>query len=140
MRPGPFCVLAPACGLGGRKLGSAPVAMIFHITRRAAWTAAQTSGRYEADSLTTEGFIHLSDRGQVLRTASTRFAGQTDLVLLCVAVDRLEAELRYEVGDPGSAERFPHLYGALNLDAVMSAPQFTEGTDGFSLPTTIPAP
>jgi len=35
-------------------------------------------------------------------------------------IDRLEAELRYEVGDPVSGELFPHLYGPLNLDAVVS--------------------
>jgi uncharacterized protein (DUF952 family) len=84
---------------------------------------------YEAD-----GFIHLSTREQVVRVANARFAGARDLVLLCVAVDRLGAPLRYEIGDPGSAELFPHLYGPLTADAVVEVLPFVEGPDGFSLP------
>jgi uncharacterized protein (DUF952 family) len=70
----------------------------------------------------------------VVRVANARFAGVRDLVLLCVAADRLEAPLRYEPGDPGSDELFPHLYGPLNADAVLRALPFTEGPDGFVLP------
>lgn len=66
--------------------------------------------------------------------ANARFAGAADLVLLCVAPDRLRAPLRYEVGDTGSDELFPHLYGPLNADAVVRALPFAEGSDGFALP------
>jgi uncharacterized protein (DUF952 family) len=70
----------------------------------------------------------------VVRVANARFAGARDLVLLCVAVDRLAAPLRYEVGDPGSAELFPHLYGPLNAEAVVRVVPFEEGAEGFALP------
>jgi uncharacterized protein (DUF952 family) len=70
----------------------------------------------------------------VVRVANARFAGVPDLVLLSVAVDRLAAPLRYERGDPGSEERFSHLYGPLNLDAVVRWTEFAEGPDGFALP------
>lgn len=66
--------------------------------------------------------------------ANARFAGAGDLVLLCVAVDRLAAPLRYEVGDPGSAELFPHLHGPLNAEAVVRVVPFEEGAEGFALP------
>jgi uncharacterized protein (DUF952 family) len=66
--------------------------------------------------------------------ANARFAGAADLVLLCVAADRLRAPLRHEVGDTGSDELFPHLYGPLNADAVVRALPFAEGSDGFALP------
>jgi uncharacterized protein (DUF952 family) len=46
----------------------------------------------------------------------------------------LRAPLRYEPGDPGSAELFPHLYGPLNADAVAAVLPFAEGPDGFALP------
>jgi uncharacterized protein (DUF952 family) len=110
--------------------------VILHITTRAAWDAARAAGRYEAPSLATEGFIHLSDPEQVVRVADARYSGVPDLVLLCVAADRLAAPLRYERSDAGE-ERFPHLYGALNLDAVVGVVPFPEGQDGFALPSTM---
>jgi uncharacterized protein (DUF952 family) len=69
-----------------------------------------------------------------VRVANARFGGARDLVLLCVATERLAAPLRYEPGDPGSDELFPHLYGPLNGDAVLQALPFSEGSDGFALP------
>jgi uncharacterized protein (DUF952 family) len=87
--------------------------VILHITTRSAWAAAEAAGRYEADSLATEGFIHLSEPHQVLRVADARFRGTTDdLVLLRVDPARLVAPLRHEVGEAETGETFPHLYGA----------------------------
>lgn len=107
--------------------------VIYHITPAAAWDAAQHAGVYAADSLATEGFIHLSTRAQVLWVADRFYAGQSGLVLLAVATERLAAELRYEESEPG--QRFPHLYGPLNLDAVIAAHLFAPGPDGsFKLP------
>ncbi|MGQ9927271.1 MAG: DUF952 domain-containing protein [Chloroflexaceae bacterium] len=102
--------------------------MIYHITRNAAWTAARAAGSYAADSLATEGFIHFSTRDQVLRVANTLFHGQTGLVLLVVDPARLSAPLRYEEAHPG--EYFPHLYGPLNLDAVVAMYPFSPQPDG----------
>jgi uncharacterized protein (DUF952 family)/quercetin dioxygenase-like cupin family protein len=93
--------------------------VIFHITTRSAWEAARASGRYEAPSLAAEGFIHLSDLDQVAGVAEARFSGEDDIVVLCAAADRLEAPLIYETSDAGE-ETFPHLYGPLNLDAVLA--------------------
>ena len=107
--------------------------LILHITTRPAWEAARAAGRYEAPSLAGEGFIHLSSPDQVLRVADARYSGTPDLVLLCVAADRLAAPLRDEVSDAGE-ETFPHLYGALNLDAVVAVVPFPEGDEGFALP------
>jgi uncharacterized protein (DUF952 family) len=108
--------------------------VIFHITTRGAWEAAERTGSYVPAAYEADGFIHLSDPGQVARVANARFAGARDLVLLCVAADRLAAPLRDEPGDPGSDELFPHLYGPLNLDAVVRVLPFVEGADGFALP------
>ena len=66
--------------------------------------------------------------------ANARFAGAQDLMLLCVATDRLSAPLRYEPGDPGSDELFPHLYGPLDAGAVTDVAPLQEGPDGFALP------
>jgi len=43
-----------------------------------------------------------------------RFAGRDDLVLLEIDPTRVQGQLRWEAG-------FPHLYGALEIEAVVSA-------------------
>ncbi|MFZ1996163.1 MAG: DUF952 domain-containing protein [Solirubrobacteraceae bacterium] len=112
------------------------------MTTRAEWEAAPWSGQYVAAGYEAEGFIHLSDPEQVARVANARFAGAQDLVLLCVAVNRLASPLRYEPGDPASDERFPHLYGPLNRDAVVRVLPLVEGPAGYALPAgaQVPAP
>jgi uncharacterized protein (DUF952 family) len=112
------------------------VSLIFHITQDSAWQAARQAGVYSADSLGSEGFIHLSTREQILWVAERFYKGQAGLVLLAVDPARLAAELRYEESEPG--QRFPHLYGPLNLDAVVGAHPFAPGPDGlFALPPAI---
>ncbi len=110
--------------------------LILHITPRSHWQQAQQLGAYEADSLATEGFIHFSDLHQVTRTANRFYKGQSDLVLLCVHPDALQSELRYDPIETG--EYFPHLYGPLNLDAVVQVVDFPPNETGnFELPTAI---
>jgi uncharacterized protein (DUF952 family) len=91
-------------------------ANVLHITTRGAWEQARAAGSYEPSSLEQEGFIHFSDPHQVAAVAKARCAGVDDLVLLHVSTERLTAPLKYEAADGDS---FPHLYGALNLDAVI---------------------
>ncbi len=84
-----------------------------------------------------QGFIHLSKRDQVVGTANRYYRDQRDLVLLVVDPAKLD-DLRYEApdGSPESDERFPHLYGALPLDAVIRVVDFPPepGGDWRSLP------
>jgi uncharacterized protein (DUF952 family) len=100
---------------------------LFHITSERAWLDAQAVGEYRALSLSTEGFIHLSTEAQWPRTAQRFFRGQTGLVLLSMLQERLTAEVKFE---PADGESFPHLYGALNLDAVTQAVPLRVEADG----------
>ena len=110
--------------------------LIVHIATRSAWEAARSSGRYEPPSFSVDGFIHFSEIDQVVAVANAAFPGARDLVLLCVAVDRLEAPLKYESSD-ADGESFPHLYGALHLDAVVSVVPFIEDDHGFAVPPEV---
>lgn len=118
---------------------------ILHILDATAWEIAQTSGAdYRVESLETQGFIHFSMAEQMPRTAQKHYAGRSDLRLLVVDVEKLTAKLVFEPpinpdGRPSSStEHFPHLYGALNLDAVRDIVDFPINPDGtFSLPVAI---
>ena len=121
--------------------------MIYHITTQAAWQAAKASGRYSPPSLANEGFIHCSRRDQVLAVANEFYRGQGELILLCIDEARLHAVLRWEapahpngVAIPSitGADQFPHLYGPLNLAAVVAALRFKEQPGGFALPPDLP--
>ena len=103
--------------------------MILHLTTAVAWAAAREAGAYTADSLQSEGFIHCSEPRQALWVANTRFRGRTDLVLLHIDPARLTAPVRYENLE-GGKEQFPHIYGPLNVDAVVGADPFPCTNDG----------
>jgi uncharacterized protein (DUF952 family) len=107
--------------------------MILHIVAESEWEHAKSIGEYKHPSLEREGFIHFSKPDQVVRVANFNFKGQTGLILLLVDEKRLKAKIEYEGESP--TDLFPHLYGALNLDAVVGTVAFPVKTDGsFSLP------
>jgi uncharacterized protein (DUF952 family) len=107
--------------------------LILHITQRERWDADRNAGEYRSDSLDTEGFIHCSTFAQVVGSANRFFHGQTDLVILVIASDRVAPEIRYEGVDPTNL--FPHIYGSLNIDAVDRVIPFSSQSDGsFVMP------
>jgi len=106
---------------------------ILHITTRTAWSAAQKAGQYLADSLASQGFIHCSLVRQALRVANLVFTGQHGLVLLVIDPARLTSELRWEPGVDLASDLFPHIYGPINLEAVIKVLDFEPGPDGMFL-------
>ena len=115
------------------------VRVILHIVRRSEWDEAVRRGSYAPESLRGEGFIHCSTQAQVIDTANRFYRGQRDLVVVCIEEQRLRAELRWEApAQPhgaASGELFPHLYGELNIDAVVKVAELPCEDDGsFRLP------
>jgi uncharacterized protein (DUF952 family) len=109
---------------------------ILHITKRQQWEDAKILGSYRADSLESEGFIHCSKSTQILKVAKRFFDNQTELVLLFIDSEKVQAEIRYEKAEMG--ELFPHIYGELNIDAVYQVIDFEAGEDGlFELPQEV---
>ena len=98
--------------------------MIYHVVTEANWqNALQTAGSggqgfYEAESLAKEGFIHTSKAEQVARVLERYYKNQSNLFLLHIDETKLTAPLKYELA-PSVNEEFPHIFGQLNLDAVV---------------------
>jgi len=102
---------------------------ILHIATQSAWRDAQQAGSYTGDTLTTDGFIHCALPKQVIAVANTLFHGRKDLLLLHIDANRVQADIRYEdLYDSG--EDYPHIYGPLNLAAVIEVVAFVPGADG----------
>jgi glutathione S-transferase len=109
---------------------------LYHLALRQEWQAARADGVYRRSTrglaLEEVGFIHLSEAHQVPATAARFYADvpAPELLLLTLDPQRLAAAgltVRREPADPqavesepaAAVERFPHLYGALPLEAVL---------------------
>ena len=113
---------------------------IFHVCARTAWDAAKSQGVYRgsADDRR-DGFIHFSDRPQIIESTETHHGGEKGLVLLTVATARLgkggEA-LRWEMSRSGRL--FPHLYEALPTTAVTETHDLPLDADGHHIFPPLP--
>ena len=92
--------------------------MIYHITTKQQWKIAQEKGFFDEPSLQKEGFIHNSTEAQVTGVLERYYKGKADLLLMHIDETKLEAELKYELA-PSVNEFFPHVFGNINLDAVV---------------------
>ncbi|MFK7745755.1 MAG: DUF952 domain-containing protein [Roseobacter sp.] len=91
--------------------------LIFKIFRADEWAALRSHGETRGAPIdVADGYVHFSTATQAAETAAKHFAGETDLMLLGVDVDRLGEDLKWEVsrGD----QLFPHLYRTLRIDDV----------------------
>jgi uncharacterized protein (DUF952 family)/putative intracellular protease/amidase len=122
--------------------------MIFHLTTRAAWVAAQVAGRLTAESLTTGGFIHCSTADQIVPVANALYRDVLNTVVLCIDPGLLDVPVQWEAPahpDPHKAlpsdERlrwFPHIYGPVPVHAVTQVVDMPRAADGtYSLPDAI---
>ena len=92
--------------------------MIYHVVTTQNWQKALQQGFYEAASLAAEGFIHASKAEQVAGVLERYYKNQVNLLLLHIDETKLIATLKYELA-PSINEEFPHIFGRLNLDAVI---------------------
>jgi uncharacterized protein (DUF952 family) len=103
--------------------------IIYKITPEAPWREAEAIGRFTGAPIdVADGFIHFSTATQARETAAKHFAGQAGLLLVAIDADRLGAALKYEVSRGGAL--FPHLYGVLEMDAVLWVKPLPIGADG----------
>lgn len=109
--------------------------LILHIALRRDWQAARAAGSYR---VSTRGrtlddgaaFIHASYRHQVSLVANFVYADEPEpLCLLVIDTDLLTAPVRDEDLD-GGGMAFPHIYGPLNLDAVIAVQPYDRAPDG----------
>ena len=102
---------------------------IYKICPAASWRQVERAGVFrgsEADRR--DGFIHFSTAAQAIETAEKHFAGQADLLLVRVNAKKLGSRLKWEPSRGGSL--FPHLYGDLDLTAVIRVDPLPLGPDG----------
>ena len=91
---------------------------IYKICPASAWREAERQGVYRGSADDSrDGFIHFSTAAQVPETLRKHYFGQRALFLVEVDGDALGSALRWERSR--NEELFPHLYGELDLGAVI---------------------
>lgn len=114
---------------------------IFHVTAPDVWCAAKDAGSFtestRARSLEQVGYIHCSFAEQVARVANAIYQDyQGDLLLLTIDPTRVVSAIRVENLE-GGEEVFPHIYGALPLDAVTAVQSMVRQNGRWALPTDL---
>jgi uncharacterized protein (DUF952 family) len=110
--------------------------ILYHITDVQSWSSALTTGVYTPAAFENDRFIHCSTAEQILDVAKRFYAGRKDLVVLTIDADRVAPEIVFEYLEAGS-EQYPHIYGRLNLEAVVKVFSCKSDDDGeFYLPDT----
>ena len=119
--------------------------MILHLLSNDAWAEAQANGQLVAPSVATEGFAHCSTEHQMVDVANKYYSGTNNMVLLNIDPTKLTSQLKFEPpahldGSPALPHEpmFPHVYGPINLDAVIEVIDFPCDSNGrFSAPHQI---
>jgi len=109
--------------------------VIIHIIPATEWEKVKENHYYYPDQLKKDGFIRCATRDQILNARNYIYKEKIDLKLLYIDTEKLSAEVVYEA-EHNAGEKFPHLYGALNLDAVIKVVDFKPNAKGeFELPS-----
>jgi uncharacterized protein (DUF952 family) len=115
---------------------------ILHLIRAADYEAASDQPIVVACPL--DEFIHCTgDAGLLLQVANLVYRQDTgDFLVLELDPTRLAAEVRWEApepppppGSPLEGQRFPHLYGPLNREAIVAVRPARRAPDGAFVET-----
>ncbi len=105
-----------------------PGGRTYHLAPEPVWEAQRDGGMYRPETYAEDGFIHCTD-GEVNLLAVANLFYQADKrphVVLVIDPTRIEAPVRYE-----DAKRiYPHIYGHLNVDAVVEVRRAVRLADG----------
>ena len=91
---------------------------IYHIVLPDAWVNFK-SDFYEAASLSDEGFIHCSFADQLDGVIGRYYRDAPSIVVLELDANKLSSKLVTEPSTGG--EIYPHIYGPINREAIVSA-------------------
>jgi len=100
----------------------------YHLTPEPVWRAQEQQQAYQPEAFEVDGFIHCTDGEVNLLAVANAFyqADQRPYVVLVLDRDRINAPVRFEDAD----RIFPHIYGALNRDAVVDVRRAIRLADG----------
>lgn len=105
-----------------------PARTTYHLVPRREWDEHDRAQAYLPAAFAHDGFVHCTDGADELAATANRYFGALDDELLALVIDRsrLHAPVRYE--DPGHI--YPHVYGAIESDAILDVLLLRRSPDG----------
>lgn len=104
--------------------------IIIHVCTKIDLEKVKESGKYYSGNLISNGYIHCSEVNTILRVANSKWIGRKDLILLFINKNKVKSEIKFEL-DINSGVLYPHIYGLLNLDAIVLVKDFLPKNDGL---------
>lgn len=103
----------------------------YHLVPADVWEAQRIGQLYRPEAFPADGFIHCTNGLDQLVIVANMFytSDPRSFLVLALDVSRITSEVRYD--DPD--ELFPHIYGALNTDAVIDQTTIERSLDGTFL-------
>ncbi len=104
----------------------------YHLVERSFWESLDPGADYAPRDFAREGFIHCTDGAQEMARVANAFYLANTAPHLYVYIDktRVRAPIRYD----DAARCYPHIYGALNRDAIVAIRPARRRADGSYLP------
>lgn len=105
--------------------------LAFHLVAKSYFDSQDPQSGYTPADYARDGFIHCTDAPAEMAQVANRFyrAVQGPHYYLYIDKARVRAPIRYE--DPGRL--YPHIYGALNRDAILAVRPARRLDDGTFL-------
>src|SRR5258706_1724003 len=112
-----------------------PTETIYHIVPKAYYDAFPSGKSYVPEPYEQDGFIHCTRGADLMVTVANRFYRNVpgDFLMLVIDVRALQSTLKYEALDPAVPFPFPHIYGAINRDAIAEVILMKRSKDGTFL-------
>ena len=92
--------------------------IIYHIAQYEDWQKAAATGLYVPSTFEQEGFIHCAKEEQVDGVLDRYFKDKT-VIKFTIDVSRLVYPPIFEWASSIN-QQFPHIYGPINLDAIIA--------------------
>lgn len=123
-----FAAVNPCCTAGKNT--------IFSIVDAQAWTTAKKAGSFQGERFAKTGYVDAQgSTAQVEYVANKYWKGKTGVQVLCIDKSKVKPEIKMETSSSGT---YPHIYGALNADAVTQAVDLAAKADGtYAAPAAI---
>lgn len=106
--------------------------LTFHLVPQAFFDSLDSQVDYVPQPFAQDGFIHCTDGADEMARTATRYYQSNTAPHYYLYIDkaRVRAPVRYDV----EPRIYPHIYGALNRDAIVAVRPAKRNADGTFLP------
>lgn len=100
----------------------------YHMAITSEWESQKSSAEYTPSAFAADGFIHCTNGLDLLIWVGNEFYKGADepRTVLVLQVDSLTSDVRYD----DDLQGFPHIYGPINVSAVIGQLSVQRGDDG----------